>query len=161
MFETSSLGDAEEVVVHVARVVAGVRGWEGRGWMSASISGAMPAGWAGRAMEGGAGGDGDRDTFLSVETQERKISGTKGRGRRRGLRDTHHSMANTVAGKNGKKRLPEGVRRPARAARVYSAVTASLPRALQKVVEEDKNMNSAYQRTDFDYEADFAPDFGM
>ena len=69
-------------------------------------------------------------------------------------------MANTVAGKNGKKRLPEGVRRPARAARVYSAVTASLPRALQKVVEEDKNMNSAYQRTDFDYEADFAPDFG-
>ena len=95
-----------------------------------------------------------------VETQERKISGTKGRGRRRGLRDTHHSMANTVAGKNGKKRVPEGVRRPARAARVYSAVTASLPRALQKVVEEDKNMNSAYQRTDFDYEADFAPDFG-
>ena len=69
-------------------------------------------------------------------------------------------MANTVAGKNGKKRVPEGVRRPARAARVYSAVTASLPRALQKVVEEDKNMNSAYQRTDFDYEADFAPDFG-
>ena len=104
----------------------------------------------------------DRDTFLCVdETQERKISGTKGRGRRRGLRDTHHSMANTVAGKNGKKRVPEGVRRPARAARVYSAVTASLPRALQKVVEEDKNMNSAYQRTDFDYEADFAPDFGM
>jgi len=46
VFETSSLGDAEEVVVHVARVVAGVRGWEGRGWMSASISGAMPAGWA-------------------------------------------------------------------------------------------------------------------
>jgi hypothetical protein len=44
---------------------------------------------------------------------------------------------------------------------VYSAVTASLPRALQKVVEADKNMNSAYQRTDFDYEADFAPDFGM
>ena len=96
-----------------------------------------------------------------VETQERKISGTKGRGRRRGLRDTHHSMANTVAWKNGKKRVSEGVRRPARAARVYSAVTASLPRALQKVVEEDKNMNSAYQRTDFDYEADFAPDFGM